>query len=89
MQGKECTMSSTIFMLKEGASGIKRGATYSLPPKKALICYVEQYVRNNWDTTSYPETLEGMRESSVKKDHWYYDVIKPGRPTLTIAAYPM
>lgn len=69
-------MMSKILSLKEGESGIKELAIYSLPPKKAMVCFIEQFLRGNYNTWEYPEEIEGMRESDTVGNHWYYDVPK-------------
>ena len=81
---------STIWMLEEGDPNPKLVAEYSLPPKAALVAYVEQKYRNNLNTWEYPEQLEGMRESSTLADHWYYDLFKTrgDKINAVVAAYP-
>ena len=66
-------MSSTIYELKEGASAPEKKAVYSLPPQKALVCYIVQFLKHDMNTAGYPDKISGMRESSVAKNHWYYD----------------
>ena len=60
-------------------------ASFSLPPKEALIAYVEQVIFKNANWWEYPKELSGLRESTTLKDHWYWD-----SPTenLVICAYP-
>lgn len=55
-------MRSLIFEMDEKTGNIERKAEYSLDPKKALICYIEQK-KGNFDTWEYPEHIDGMRES--------------------------
>lgn len=61
-----------IYTLTEGESDVKYRATYTLPPRKALVCFVMQN-HGNMHTWDYPETLDGIRESIIKKGHLYYD----------------
>ena len=61
-----------IYTLTEGESDVKYRATYTLPPCKALICFVMQS-HGNMHTWKYPETLDGIRESTSRKGHLYYD----------------
>lgn len=84
-------MGSIIYKLKEGDPDIKRVAEYSLPPKQALVAYIEQNYRNNTNTWEYPEIIKGMRESSTLADHWYYDVAKArgDKENAVISAYPI
>ena len=79
-------MLSLIYELKEGNPNMRKIAAYSISPKKALICYIMQYIYNDFNTWEYPEELDGIRASDTVKDHWYYDDI-PGR--RVIAAYPV
>lgn len=44
---------------------------YTLEPKKALVCAIEQLIYKNWDTWKYPELIKGMW--SPRKDTWYFD----------------
>lgn len=85
-------MMSKILSLKEGESGIKELAIYSLPPKKAMVCFIEQFIRKNFNTWEYPEEIEGMRESTTVGNHWYYDVPKMDGNGISFdtafAAYP-
>jgi hypothetical protein len=85
-------MMSKILSLKEGESGIKELAIYSLPPKKAMVCFIEQFINKNWNTWEYPEEIEGMRESTTVGNHWYYDVPKMDGNGISFdtafAAYP-
>lgn len=83
-------MASMIYVLEEG-KGYRKAAEYSLPPKQALVAFIKQTLENNFNTWDYPETVEGMRESSTIKDHWYYDVFKSrgAKMNATIAAYPL
>ena len=82
-------MLSTIFKLEEG-KGICRVASYSLSPKKALVCFIKQYLEGDFDTSRYPEDIPGMRESDTVPDHWYYDLFrgKNGDVNAVLAAYP-
>ncbi|MCD8109258.1 MAG: hypothetical protein LUE14_04050 [Clostridiales bacterium] len=74
-----------IYELKEGSTDMRRVATYSIPPKVAMVAYVEQEIFHNRHSWEYPEILPGMRESDTVPDHWYYDAVNPHR---VIAAYP-
>ena len=81
---------SIIYTLTEGEPGVRKRVEYTLPPKQALVCYVEQYINNNWNTWEYPEEIKGMRESQTVKDHWYYDVFRKrlSDKNMVVAAYP-
>lgn len=81
---------TVIYTLTEGEPGVRKRVEYTLPPKKALVCYVEQYINNNWNTWEYPEEIKGMRESQTIKDHWYYDVFRKSLSdkNMVVAAYP-
>ena len=75
---------TTIYELSEYDGAIRKKAEYSLPPKKALVCYIQQ-CNGNFNTWEYPDHLPGMRESKTVPDHWYYDDIENRR---VVAAYP-
>lgn len=76
-------MTSLIYVLTPDGV-ITRKAQYSLNPKKALINYIMQYARNNWNDWTYPDTLPGIRESNTVKNHYYYD-----HGDNVIASYPV
>ena len=61
-------MLSEILILETGKPEIKQAAIYSQEPKKALICYIMQYINHNFNTWEYPETLPGIRESKIRKN---------------------
>lgn len=65
---------------------ISKLAEYSVAPEQALINYIQQYIHNNWNTASYPKRMKGIRESNIKKNHFYFDDIPNDR---VLAAYPV
>lgn len=75
-------MKSVIYELEENGN-ITEKAIYTCDSKKALINYIMQYKKNNWNDWMYPETLPGIRESKTVKDHWYFDY-----NNIVIASYP-
>lgn len=75
-------MKSIIYELEENGNIIEK-AIYTCDSKKALINYVMQFKRKNFNTWTYPETLTGITESKKAKDHWYYDY-----NNIVIASYP-
>ena len=48
---------------------------YSLEPKKALIAAVMQ-LRGNFNTSEYPENIDGIYKSNVIKGRLLYDLDK-------------
>lgn len=74
-----------IYELNEGSTDIHCVASFSLPPDKAMVTYIEQGIFGNMNTGTYPDILPGMRESRIIPGHWYYDAQNPDR---VIAAYP-
>jgi len=66
-------------------------AEYAQPPKKALVNYIMQYIKNEWNTRLYPDDIEGIRESDTVADHFYYDVFRGrnGNENAVYAAYPL
>ena len=83
-------MTSVIYKLEKGKSMVKV-AEYTQPPKKALINFIMQYIKHNWNTYTYPDDIEGIRESQTIPEHYYYDVFKRrnGNENAVYAAYPM
>ncbi len=79
---------TTIYKLPDGGS-LMRVASYSLPPKKALVAYIKQE-QGDFQTWKYPEIIQGMRESESARDHWYFDFTKTRgyKENAVIAAYP-
>lgn len=76
---------SRILELKDnGSTEPQVVAIYSCTPKTALICYIMQNVFHNYHSWEYPETLEGIWESSIIKNNWYYTDSEGQR---TLAAY--
>lgn len=41
--------------------------------EKAIIYFIEQYFKNNYNTWMYPEKLTGIYKSNVIKDRLLYD----------------
>lgn len=78
------TSTSIIYTLDEsGIYGVVPRAVYSCTPKKALINYIMQTIKHNFNTWSYPENIDGIGESATAKDHWYYNY-----NGVCIASYP-
>ncbi len=72
---------ASIFILDEKTGVINRAAAYSLPAKKALIAWIMQYIRNDFNTWNYPDHITGIRGVN---GNYYFDDIHGGR---VIAAY--
>lgn len=83
-------MLSSIYVLEEGMT-LRKTAEYTLPPKQALVAYIKQVLFNDYNTWTYPEIVEGMRESDTLADHWYFDKKKGkfGGREAVFAAYPV
>lgn len=73
---------SLIYELDEQGN-IQKKAEYTVTSKQALINYIMQFKKKNFNTWTYPETLPGIRESKTVKNHWYYD-----QDNIVIASYP-
>ncbi len=56
---------------------------YSIEPKPAMVAYLMQTIHHNYNTWQYPEVIDGMYQSNVCPDNWYYDMPDGG----CIAAY--
>ena len=75
-------MKTKILTLAEDGK-IEEKAIYTIDSKKALIAYIMQDIKKNFNTWAYPEDMEGIRESKTVKNHFYYDY-----KNIVIAAYP-
>lgn len=64
---------SIIYSMDEKTGDITRKAEYTLPAKKALIAYIMQYVKHDFNTWFYPDNIDGMRQSSNGEKGFYYD----------------
>ncbi len=62
---------STIFRLCSDGEIIEE-ATYTLPPKQALVAFVRQ-LQGNWETWTYPEEIPGMIRLPVS-GRWAYNL---------------
>ena len=72
---------STIFRLYPDGH-IEYKARYSLTPKQAMIAYIQQE-KGNFNTWTYPSWIDGIRESTLKPRHFYFDLGDD-----VIASYP-
>ena len=77
-------MKTSVYSMDEKSGVIIIVADYSIEPKKALIAYVMQQ-QGDWNTWTYPDHIEGIRESAKAKNHYYYDDLANNR---ILAAYP-
>ena len=75
-------MLSLIYELDENGK-IEKKAEYTCNTKQALINYVMQFKKKNFNTWAYPKALTGMRESPKKDNAYYYDY-----DNIVIASYP-
>jgi len=75
-------MLSVIYELDENGK-LEKKAEYACSTKQALINYIMQFKKKNFNTWTYPKELKGMRESPTAKNHYYYDY-----DNLVIASYP-
>lgn len=76
---------TTIFVIDEKTGKVVGTCAYSVGPKKAIVNYIMQYIKNNWNTWQYPEYIDGVRQSIKAPNRYYYDDISNGK---IIAAYP-
>jgi hypothetical protein len=76
---------TNIYVMDEKTGKIEMTCAYSVGPKQAMINYIMQYIKHNWNVWQYPEQIDGVRESTKAKDHFYYDDIRHGK---IIASYP-
>jgi hypothetical protein len=68
-------MTTTIYKMDEKTGKIDRQATYTVPGKQAIINYIMQYIKHNFNTWQYPQDINGIRESDSRKHTYYYDDI--------------
>lgn len=78
-------MNTSMIYECDSNGKISKLAEYSVEPEQALINYIQQYVKGNWNTVNYPKHMKGICESRIKKDHFYFDDIPNNR---VLAAYP-
>ena len=64
---------------------ITKIAEYSVEPEQALINYIQQTIHCNFNTWKYPKHMNQIRESRIKKNHFYYDDIPNDR---VLTSYP-
>lgn len=76
---------TAIYELREGNPDVIKIGEYSVEPKEAMVDFIQQFLFGNYNTWTYPQIVSGMRESKIKKDHWYYDDISNKR---VLVAYP-
>lgn len=76
---------TTIFVVDEKTGEVERKCSYSVDPEKAIVNYIMQYIKNNWNTWQYPKYIEGVRQSINAPGHYYYDDVPNGK---IICAYP-
>lgn len=65
-------MLSLIYELDQNGN-INKKAEYTCNTKQALINYIMQFKKKNFNTWNYPEHIDGIRESSKKDNSYYYD----------------
>ena len=46
---------------------------HGISREKAIICFINQYFKKNFNTSDYPDTIQGIRKSSLIKDRLLYD----------------
>ena len=76
-------MLTLIYEMDEKTGNIEKKSEYTIEGKKALIAYIMQ-LQKNFNTWDYPNDIKGIRESKVKKNHFYFD---DNKRNIIIAAY--
>jgi len=56
---------------------ITEHCTYSLSPDKALVCYLEQTINNNYSTWNYWQDFTDVAGNKHKTKSRFIDIIKP------------
>lgn len=69
-------MKTIITLLNDETGKIEEKAIYTIEAKKALIAYIMQYVKNNWNTWTYPENIKGIFGSTKRENTFYYETDK-------------
>lgn len=76
-------MNTNIFKC-DGDGNIVQLAVYSLNPEEALIAWIYQNLRNDFNTWDYPKHMKGVKPCKRGTGYYYED-----RKTDTVyAAYP-
>lgn len=76
-------MNTNIFKCDSNGT-ITQLAVYSLEPEKALIAWIYQNLRNDFNTWDYPKHMKGVKPCKRGTGYYYED-----RKTDTVyAAYP-
>lgn len=60
-------MNSVISILETDGNISSTSYSYSLSSKKALICFIMQEVKKNFNTWTYPEDMKGIIELPSKR----------------------
>jgi hypothetical protein len=76
-------MVTTIYALTNDGKITER-AVYSISAKQALIAYIMQYIRKNWNTWQYPQEINGIFESPTKKGVFHFEDINNDRILTSI-----
>lgn len=66
-------MKSVVMLFDATKGEFVKEAVYCLPPKKALICAVNQY-KGNFNTWEYPNDMEGIHKSNCVKGRLLFDI---------------
>lgn len=46
---------------------------HGISREKAIICFINQYFKHNYNSWEYSDTIQGIRKSNVIKDRLLYD----------------
>ncbi len=60
-------MNSKVIVYDEETTQELSQVHYDLPPKKALIAYVCQFIEKNNNTWNYPDDMEEIRQRAKRK----------------------
>lgn len=65
-------MSLSVIMKLDEDGEFHELATYTLPPKQALIAYYMQTEKKNFNTHQYPKDLDCIHERAFGKGYQYF-----------------
>lgn len=75
-------MKSFVYELKTESKEVNLLATYCFDSKKAMVSFIKEQ-EGDFNTCNYPNIIEGMRESKIKKHGWLFDDLKNERTLVS------
>ncbi len=72
---KNPNVKTTKVILYDELTGEEKSQTIytsTMTTKEALIAWIMQYIKHDYNTWNYPNNIEGITESKKRKDTYYY-----------------